>query len=132
MSKLQCKCGFVIHDYQVDIPYKGAIIPNGPFFDFFDKVQEGIESFVEATKQGRRKEWIEERLSGSTYSTDITDKQLMGEIFGQYYFDLRRLIYQCENCGRIWIQQNNSTAFVPFLPDADNWKNILFDDSEVE
>ncbi len=80
---------------------------------------------IEATKNGKRKEWIEENFAVPPYPMNLTDTQMIGDIFDRLYFDLRREMYQCEKCGRIWIQQPNSKFFVSFLPEIEHWKDIL-------
>ena len=125
MSKLGCKCGHVIVDQTDCLPYKGEIIPDKTFYDFFDKISDGIESLVEATKNGKRKEWIEQNFAAPPYPMDLTDAQMIGDIFSNFYNDLIKRIYQCENCGRIWIQVQNTNNYVPFLPETADWKDIL-------
>lgn len=130
MGKLKCNCGYVIGDDQVDLPYKGALVPNGAFLDYVTKIQEGISSLLEAEKQGLLKEWITKH--NSQCPVDTSNQQMIAEIFGTHYFDLRRLIYQCENCNRIWIQREGSLSFEPFLPEHETAKDILFKAKEFE
>lgn len=124
MGKLKCNCGNVIGDNQVDMPNKGALITNGTFLDYVTKIQEGITSLLQATKAGQRSEWISKHKSESP--VDASDQQIITEIFATHYFDMRRLIFQCEICNRIWIQKEDSLDFEPFLPESKSGKDILF------
>jgi hypothetical protein len=107
-----------------NLPYKADVLPDQFFYDAFDRIEEVIDSLIEASKKDQRKHWIESQFS-SQYPKDLTDTQMIGDIFSSRFSDINRDIYQCENCGRILIQRGNSNLFVFFKPEDDDWKNIL-------
>ena len=103
---------------------KGVLIPNGTFLDYVAKIQEGISSLLQATKDGQRSEWISKHKSESPL--DASGQQIITDIFATHYFDTSRLIFQCEICNKIWIQKEDSLDFAPFLSESESGKDILF------
>lgn len=124
MSKLKCKCGHVISDTTDNLSYKADLMPNQLFYVAFDKIEEVIDSLLEATKRNKRNTWIENHFSNQ-YPRDLTDTQMICDIFTSKVTDLGKDIYQCQNCGRIWIQKGHTDRFTSFMPDDDDWKDIL-------
>ncbi|WP_224995121.1 hypothetical protein, partial [Cesiribacter sp. SM1] len=124
MSKLRCKCDHVISDTTDNLPYKADLIPDQSFYTSLDRIEESIDSLIEATKRNERIMWIKNHFS-EQYPKDLTDTQMIYDIITSKLFDLNKKVYQCENCGRIWIQKGHSDRFVSFTPENDEWKDIL-------
>ncbi|KXX69236.1 hypothetical protein [Flammeovirga sp. SJP92] len=131
MSQLKCKCGNVLSDVSDSLPYKGEIIPDRAFYNFLDKVENFIETLIEATNSGKRIEWIRKHFSSLSYPEDLDDTQMLCDIHGNYYSKIKKDIYQCDKCNRLWIQQNNTETFISFVPesDGDEWSNVLLPSS---
>lgn len=124
MAKLGCKCGHTIVDQVNYLPYKGDIIPDTEFDGLLEKLGAVITSLTDANMDGTREEWIKANfLEG--YPTDLKDYQMIHDLFLKHYMNVAKTVYQCENCGGIWIQQRGSERFESFSPDSDKWKNIL-------
>lgn len=96
MSSLRCKCGHIIHDSTDYIGYKGHIIPDQDEGDYFDRVEEIIKS-------------------------DNPDKNSLMRDFLCAIND--RIIYQCTECGRLYIEENNKLFC--FKPENHDNKSIL-------
>ena len=124
MSKLRCNCNHVISDTTDNLPYKADLIPDQSFYVAFDRIEEVIDSLIEATKRNERNVWIENQF-GKQYPKDLTDTQMICDIFTSRVTDLGKTIYQCENCGRILIQKGHTDRFISFAPENSDWKDIL-------
>ena len=124
MSKLGCKCGHTIVDQEDSLSHKAQLIPDKCFDEFFDRIELAIKELIEATKNGKREDWIKKNFSVPPYPMDLREEQMIDDIFGNYYFDLSKDVLQCEKCGRIYVEKENN-RFISFLPEDDNWKDIL-------
>lgn len=111
MSWIRCHCGYVIHDSSDYLSYKGSIMPNQDEYDYLDSVSEIIES-----KCPDRKKLVDD-----------------------FYFkvpDMTKTVYQCSQCGRLYIEDNNK--FFCFKPEnhtnndvlksvhGEKWKGLLY------
>jgi hypothetical protein len=124
MSKLGCRCGHVIVDQTDYLPYKGDIVPDQTFFEFLDKIDQAINDLLIATKDNKRAEWIKKHFL-EMYPQDLSNIQMLGDIFSKYYFPLIKHIYQCEKCGRLWVQKDKTEQFIPFKPEDEKWESVL-------
>jgi hypothetical protein len=124
MGKLGCQCGNVMSDVSDNLPYKAQLVPDQYFYDFFERIESAIKDLIEATRNGKREEWVMKNFNFPPYPLDLRDEQMISDIFGKYYFDLKKDIFQCEKCGRIHIEKERN-HFVSFLPEDDRWRDIL-------
>jgi hypothetical protein len=86
---------------------------------------EDVATFQDAVRSGQKMEWIEQNFS-SQYPRDLPDEAiihdlLMSLLLGKYSITL----YQCEVCGRLWIQEPHGTEkFRSFMPEG-IWEGTL-------
>lgn len=125
MAKLGCICGHTIRDQSDNLPYKADLIPDRKYLGLLDKLDEIISSLIEANQTGEKAAWIKSHFESPFYPRDLTDDQMVNDLFTSHYIDARKTAYQCEQCGRLWIQKGQSETFVPFKPEDDEWKDIL-------
>jgi hypothetical protein len=125
MSRLGCLCGNIIRDQTDFLPYKGKILRDQHTDQFHDIVAQEIASFIAAISEGKRNKWIEEHFSHQ-YPLNIDNVGIIHDIVVRHFINQYILdIYQCENCGRIWIQESpTSNQFRSFYPDS-VWKETL-------
>ncbi|MCM1506505.1 MAG: hypothetical protein NC177_05145 [Ruminococcus flavefaciens] len=96
MSKLKCCCGHIISDTTDYISYKGHIIPDQDECDYFDRAEELIKS-------------------------DNPDKN---SLMCDFLYSVNdKIIYQCTECGRLYIEDNNKLFC--FMPENHNNTKIL-------
>jgi len=119
MSKLGCKCGHVIRDQTDDLAYKGTLIPDQEIFTFLNDSAERVAGFVKALLDGRREEWC------GSYYRGFSDEDIILAVFRMEYFKRMRDVYQCENCGRLWLQVPGRKGFLSFSPDDPDWQDTL-------
>jgi len=125
MAKLTCKCGHTIVDQEVNIPYKGYILPDKLLFETFNKLTDSIDEMIEAIKSGQRDEWIKKKFNVPPYPTDERESTMIYDLFSDHLTSVQQDIYECENCGRIAIEIGQSEHFRFFSPDSPENKGIL-------
>jgi hypothetical protein len=119
MSKFGCKCGHLILDRTDDLPYKGTVLPDKDSFPFYDRCSEQVIGYINALRDGKRDEW------SKGYYQGFSDYDVILALIQMEYVRRKRDIYQCENGGRIHIQEAGSEHFLSFSPDDENWRDIL-------
>ncbi len=85
---------------------------------------EGINDYIDAVTNSKRDQWIIEHL-GSDYPLNLANVSVLNDFVNWQIHNHSLTIYQCENCGRIWIQKvAEPNHFRSFYPDED-WKGTL-------
>jgi len=123
MSKLGCECGHVMVDQNVEIDYKASFLRSNDFV-YKDKSNEDISSFIEAIINNQREEWLINYFGKDT-NLQVKNEWILIYIQSRNEIEKESLMYQCDNCGRIKIQLKNSNDFASFMPEGENWKDIL-------
>ena len=98
---IKCKCGNIIHDNTDCISYKGHIISDKEYFKMLELVDEMIESTV------KNREAL-----AMTFRTNLSG-----------YIKIKS-IFQCTNCGRILIEDENN-HYCSFVPDEHERNGLL-------
>lgn len=98
MSWLRCHCGYVIHDSSDYLSYKGSIMSDQDEPDYIDSVAELIES-------------------------DSPDRVELVDKFICNFCDMTKTIYQCSQCGRLYIEEDNKLFC--FKPENHTNNNVL-------
>jgi len=83
-----------------------------------------IAAFIDAIQTGRRDSWIKEYFS-DTYPTHINNSSVIFDIVSFHERDLSGDIYQCENCGRIKIQLDDTNVYSSFQPEDERYKGLF-------
>ena len=125
MSKLKCPCGHTIIDQANNLKYKGYIIPDTKFDSLSGVLVESIDSLSEAEKDNHRLEWIKENFNVPPYPLDLKNSSMIHDVYFSKMSAISKHIYECENCGRIAIQQGKTEQFQFFSPDTKDTKGIL-------
>jgi hypothetical protein len=123
MSKLGCQCGNIISDNTDFIPYKARFIRDQDS-TVLDKTIEDICSLREAYKSGQKEEWVKNRF-GKNVDSDLRNDWLIMKTQLDNELNVEGTIYQCEKCGRIKIETPVVNHYASFVPEEENWKNIL-------
>jgi hypothetical protein len=126
MSKFRCACGHIIVDNGQFEHIKGHILRADSFDDAYEKPCATVAEFIRAVGGGKRKEWIE-RFYEQPYF-EIEDSSVVFDIFNYARLQCDLDIYQCETCGRIFIEretQQKSGTLRSFKPEDSDWKGTL-------
>jgi hypothetical protein len=125
MSTLGCKCGHIIHDTTDNIPYKGHVLPD-VHATFFDWLAEETQSYVVAAQAERVEQWLLDRGYGQDY---VDLKPSHGKVLHDHihtqFCKLRRHMYECEACGRIYMDTRKDNQFVGYAPDNGKVNAVL-------
>ncbi len=122
--KFKCRCGHIVVDRDSDLPYKGEIIRDQSYEDFYEKSSLLAGEFIKAINEGRRQDWIKSFYEGR--DLNVSDSGVISDIYCRASVENGLNIFQCESCGRIFIEKHSdSNAFVCFKPVSDDWKGVL-------
>jgi hypothetical protein len=125
MSKLKCNCGHVIADQANNLSFRADYLPDRSSEDFSHDIIEIIKSFNQAKDSGQKENWINENFTVPPYPTDLPDHEMVWDLIHNSFIEKTRTIYQCESCGRIWIQRGLTDNFISFKPETKDWQGIL-------
>jgi hypothetical protein len=68
--------------------------------------------------------WIIERF-GAEYPHDLVDRDVLNDAITGHFDQWSLAVYQCENCGRLWVQEEPYTnRYRPFHPEGE-WRDTL-------
>ena len=129
VMRFTCKCGQIIRDNGQFDHIKGHILREQSFRVAYEQPSELIAEFIQAVAAGKREEWIE-RFYGQPYF-DTSDSSVVFDIIDHARFGMALSVYQCEGCGRLWIEREprqDSGTLRCFKPDETDWKGTLSDD----
>src|SRR5579884_2737233 len=119
MSKLGCPCGHTIRDQTDCIPYKALCYADEDTPVYF----EAIEAIADLIQE--RENHITEQSFSPPQSEQQKRKERMSltreitRILGYYHGGHLRVVFECENCGRLRLQVNpRENNFVSYLPEG--------------
>ena len=122
MSKLGCKCGHVIVDQTDSLPYKASLFRDQAENAFWDEMRLEIEPLVAAAESqdtaaiaqayGEFGPWVN------------TAENVEGRI-GSIHARRLTAVYECQGCGRLWLEKTAGGGFVSFIPEEGGYQAIL-------
>lgn len=125
MSKFLCKCGHIIRDQTDRLPYKARFLCDFDDETVYDKLSGECGALVEAVAAGNRESWMQRHFL-DRYPRNLTDGEVFCDFFASMMTEFFRALYECENCGRLWIQkQGEDNEFVSYLPDSGKFERVL-------
>lgn len=122
MSKLGCRCGHVITDQTDSLPYKASLLRDEVENEFWDEVHRELKPLVESAESGD-KAAIADALGQFSPSLSAADK--LQDRISSLYIQRMSTAYECQNCGRLWVQKQNSEKFVSYVPEEGTYVAIL-------
>ena len=132
--KFGCTCGHGIVDQTDFLPYKARILADEDTEKPVNQLADALAQYWEAREQGRETEFIRAfwRSHGFTergaeyYAKRLADKPLatvLSELMSPFWSNYDRAIYECEECGRLWVQADRN-QYVSYQPETDT-RHIL-------
>ncbi|HEU5378916.1 MAG TPA: hypothetical protein VFV38_26120 [Ktedonobacteraceae bacterium] len=123
--KFRCPCGHIIRDQTDALSYKAQFIPDEDEEADFDMTVERIEAFIIARESGNLEEFLHD-LFGEYHPVK---EDLTSILFDLLTIATRsaRFIYECENCGRVFIQKHceyGHNVYATYLPE-DEVRHVL-------
>lgn len=125
MTHVRCSCGH--HWSETVIPAEGYanhgwIMRDQDREAYYGDTAKQIAEFIDAVVSGRRDEWIRQKF-GAGYPTELENADIVDDIMSLGRKEL--FVFQCESCGRLWVQEAPFEGnYQPFKPEGD-WKDIL-------
>ena len=120
--EFKCTCGHLVADETDGIPNKAKLVPDIEFETYSDKADAAIVDFITSIMDGRREEWMSRHFTEG-YPTDLSNAEMLGDILDWIYLGQTKEVYQCDNCGRIWIEKDGVN--MSFMPEGEGSKGIL-------
>lgn len=114
MSHLHCTCGYSISDITDNLPWKASFLPDEDTGHALDDVMTRVAQFIEARERGQEDEYLREQLGYVLPEHSLRD--LLYNVFIHPTFEFGRTMYECDNCGRIWMQA---------VPDKNQWVSYM-------
>ena len=111
MSKFMCYCGNIIRDQTDYLPYKGRYFADEDTDALFEGLIPFLARLVEATEKR------EQAAFRGDYPEELDISNFISDHIAGYSGKFGRHIYECEQCGRLWLQYdrpgNRYTSYMP-------------------
>jgi len=125
MSKLLCECGHVIQDHELGLNYKGGVISDEGFVDFFNWIVNEIQGYVVAVQAGETEKWLLSKGFGKDYvSLGLNHGNVLHDHLHAKFLDMKKDVYECTQCGRLHIERENNN-FLSFSPEDKLFNGIF-------
>ena len=124
MSKFKCNCGNIISDTSDYLPYKAALINDKVEESFFEEVSSEAKSLMEASVSGNLEKWKQKHYN-DVGPWSLEPEEIFYSALSSIYLKHFTCIYECQECGRLWVQKKGSETFLPFLPESNKYEGIL-------
>jgi hypothetical protein len=116
MSKFGCVCGHSMSDITDNLPYKASFLPDEDTNHALDNVMEEVASLIHARERGEQAEYLTEQ---ALFLPNPTLRDILYHAFSHPTFEFGRTMYECERCGRIWMQAvPEKNEWVSYLPES--------------
>ena len=119
MGKLRCRCGHVILDQTDFLPYKAEVFSDQDTARIWDAAADAIVGYFSEPPGTARQRWIEAHLNAVDPAA-VDDASVVHQILTRGRSRLGRTMYECSECGRIWLQpRTGETRWVSYAPEDD-------------
>ena len=116
MSKFFCQCGNVISNVVYPSPTEGYLFAQEDEDVFETEIEHQIASFIEAVENNRRNEWIG-RFFTDDYPVELKNTSVISDIITKIKSEYTLRVCECENCGRIHVQEKpDLNRYVTYAP----------------
>jgi len=69
-----------------------------------EETRSAVPDFLQSVAGGRKAEWVHSYF-GERYPADVSDADVIDEIYSKASHDKGRTFYQCPECGRLYVQK---------------------------
>jgi hypothetical protein len=117
--KFACKCGHVISDTTDLISYKAWFIPDEDSVTADDGLMAELATFIEARERGEEDQYWQREQPWIAHGDYPTLKEKLLHAFAGNHIRVGRAMYECEECGRIWMETRPDGAeLVSYQPES--------------
>lgn len=107
MSKLECgRCGHLILDVADDLPYKAFVVPDAGDLARREALSIALAELVAARDAGTRNRWFRKHFPHDP-PAGATDDDLVFHLLANADGRVRRLMYECAECGALHLQERH-------------------------
>ena len=104
MGKFSCHCGYVIHDSVYPCASSGSLLWEPEFETASGEINNAVTDFLLAATGGRKADWVRSYF-GEGYPSDLSDADVIDDIYTKVSHDKGRSVYQCPACGRLYVKK---------------------------
>ncbi|WP_025129774.1 hypothetical protein [Pseudomonas sp. PH1b] len=123
MSKLGCSCGHVIVDQTDDLAYKASLMRDGHEEALYEGIGHLSQAFQVAAEAGSLDQLLDRTYGKTAWRPKARD--YLGDRLCNLYAASSTCVYECQNCGRLWVQRGAEHRFVSFAPDSGTYEAVL-------
>ena len=124
MSKFRCTCGYLIVDNGAVAHHMGRILREQSSEPYHERATHEVADFIRAVQAGKRREWIEQFYGQPGF--DLEDGSVVVDIWTRRDPETVLDIYQCDACGRVFIERAPHTfTYRTFRPEDADWRGAL-------
>ena len=122
MAKFWCTCGYVIGFNVSPCRYDASVFRQQDEDAVDNKITREITEYLAFVAEGRRDEWIKQYY-GDVFP--LKDASVVSDLVSRYQSDVTLAIHQCEQCGRLWLQEKTGeNVYRSYLPEGP-WRGAL-------
>lgn len=120
MSKFVCRCGYVILDQKDYLPYKASFFLDADTNLSFERFYSYLHDLQIALNEENVRDFFEKTHGKEVAQESFHLEDSIAMMFGGLTAFFGHTMYECEQCGRIWLQiHSDVNRFIPFLPETD-------------
>lgn len=126
MSKMLCRCGAILSNAVYPSPSEGWLLGEQSQERLQSEFADLVVQLMEATRNGQRAEWIAQHFDIAHYPADISDYELISDLFSRCYREHSLSVTECPTCGRLHVQTaQGENAYRSFLPNEPGYHLVL-------
>jgi hypothetical protein len=104
MGKFGCTCGHVISDGSIPNEVTGSILSDMSNECFYESISEVGTDFLTHLSRGSINDWRTKYFNDG-YPEDLPPGEMIHDILVGRFIALTLAMMECDNCGRLWIQE---------------------------
>ena len=122
MSKFRCTCGYLLGFNIAPCRYDANVLRQQDADTVDNKIIRAVTEYLAFVAEGRRNEWFQQ-FYGEVFA--LEDASVISDIFSRYQNDFFLALHQCEQCGRLWLQEKpGGNVYHSYLPEGP-WRGAL-------
>ena len=124
LSKMLCTCGGIISDVQYPCDTEGELIGQWNWELMHDNISEKIASYIQAIESGTEENWLTKYYGETSFGVP-EHQAVISNILSDELLKHEKSVAECEECGRLWIQEAPYTnKYIAFSPDNGNYNAV--------
>jgi hypothetical protein len=104
MGKFGCTCGQIISDGLIPNEVTGSILSDKSADRFYENLSEVVTDFLTHQSQNQLQDWRTKHFN-DVYPQDLPPGEMIHDILFGRLMSLTLEVMECDNCGRLWIQE---------------------------